>query len=184
MMKKTSGTILITLSVLFVHFIYANDWPRWRGPNGNGIVNNTDWDPLALAGNPKIVWETNLGLGYSSVAVKNERLFAMGNKEIISGTDTVGVDIIYCFHAKTGKEIWRFSYPCRTDNTWPGPTASPVLDGDLLYTLSDDTGDLFCLNAENGQIRWKINVVTEFGAEPPYDGVGYAGSPYIEGDRG
>jgi hypothetical protein len=31
------------------------DWPRWRGPNGDGISTETDWDPEAFKGGPKIV---------------------------------------------------------------------------------------------------------------------------------
>lgn len=174
--------VLFILLLLPAMSAVTADWTRWRGPNGNGIVYDTDWDPLAISGNPKVVWETDLGLGYSSVAVKGDRLYAMGNSERITGADTVGLDIVYCFHSRTGREFWRFSYPCRTDNTWPGPTASPVLDGNRLYTLCDDTGDLYCLNALNGNVIWKRNVVSEFGTLPPYDGVGYAGSPYIEGD--
>ena len=177
--------IILTIAVLLLtSFVtaFGGDWYTWRGPNRNGIVDDADWNPLALSGNPNTVWEADLGLGYSAVAVKDGRLYALGNKEIISGTDTVGVDIVYCLDALTGAEIWRYSYLCTTDHSWPGPTASPVLDGDRLYTLCDDTGDLLCLNAKNGHVHWKLNVVEAFGTVPPYDGVGYAGSPYIEGD--
>ena len=180
--KMLAAGLLLVLFLANAGFTVAADWTKWRGPYRNGITDETNWTPKALEGNPKILWETNLGLGYSAVAVKGDRLYAMGNKEIITGDDTVGVDIIYCFHARTGKEIWRYTYRCQTDETWPGPTASPVLDGDRLYTLSDDTGDLFCLNALDGRVHWKRNVVAEFETVPPYDGVGYAGSPYIEGD--
>jgi len=32
------------------------DWPRWRGPNGNSISTESQWDPNALAPDPKILW--------------------------------------------------------------------------------------------------------------------------------
>jgi hypothetical protein len=35
------------------------DWPRWRGPNGDGISKETDWNPRALAGSPKRARENN-----------------------------------------------------------------------------------------------------------------------------
>lgn len=158
--------------------VAGNDWTKWRGPNGNGIVRDNRWNPKALSAQPKIVWEKQLGLGYSAVAVKGDRLYTMGNKE----ENRSGEDIVYCFHATTGKEIWRFTYPCTTSKRWPGPTATPVLDGNRLYTICDDTGDLYCLNANNGKVLWHRNVVKEFGTVPPYDGVGYAGSPLIEDD--
>jgi len=31
------------------------DWPRWRGPNGDGISKETDWDPKALEEEPKVL---------------------------------------------------------------------------------------------------------------------------------
>lgn len=170
------------LALVLSATVFGGDWEKWRGPNGTGIVYDDEWNPHALNGSPRIVWEAKLGLGYSSVAVRDGRLYALGNKDIRAGNDTVGVDIIYCLDAGTGVEIWRYSYPCQTDNTWPGPTASPVLDGDRLYTVCDDTGDLFCLNALDGRVLWKRNVVADFGTVPPYNGVGYAGSPIIEGD--
>lgn len=36
------------------------DWPRWRGPNGDGISIETDWNPEALTGDPKILWKVSL----------------------------------------------------------------------------------------------------------------------------
>jgi len=173
--------MLIPLFILMMISITvtAGDWTKWRGPNGNGIIHNVNWNPQALAGNPKILWQTQLGQGYSSVAVKGNRLYAIGNKDL---GPTAGEDIVYCFDAKTGKEIWRFTYPCKTSRQWPGSSATPVLDGNRLYTLCDDTGDLHCLNAQNGHVIWKRNVVVDFGTIPPYDGVGYSGSAMIEGN--
>lgn len=31
------------------------EWPRWRGPNGDGISKEKDWNPKALTGGPKIL---------------------------------------------------------------------------------------------------------------------------------
>ena len=39
------------------------EWPRWRGPKGDGISNETNWDPEALAGGPKILWKVDIGIG-------------------------------------------------------------------------------------------------------------------------
>ena len=54
-------TLIVILS-LWLFVIYADpgnaddfDWPRWRGPNGDGISIETDWDPEALSGGPRIL---------------------------------------------------------------------------------------------------------------------------------
>jgi hypothetical protein len=59
---------------------YAADlsWPRWRGPNGDGISKETNWDPEALAEGPKILWNVNIGTGYSDISIRGNRLYAMG----------------------------------------------------------------------------------------------------------
>lgn len=54
------------------------DWPGWRGPNGDGISNETDWDPEALAEGAEILWKVDLGMGYSNVAINDNRLYTMG----------------------------------------------------------------------------------------------------------
>lgn len=145
----------------------AEDWPRWRGPDADGISMETDWDPEAL-NRPRILWKASVGTGYSSVAVKDRYLYTMGNEK--------NIDTVYCINAVTGKEIWHYSYPCML-GLHPGPRVTPTIDGNSVYTLSRD-GDLFCFNAENGKVRWKMNITSEFRVSPPK--WGFAGSPVIE----
>lgn len=45
--------IFILFLLLFgVHAVFGNaddfDWPRWRGPNGDGISKETDWGTVLL----------------------------------------------------------------------------------------------------------------------------------------
>jgi outer membrane protein assembly factor BamB len=146
------------------------DWPQWRGPERNGISAESGWDPAALTGGPRILWRTNVGLGYSGVAVKADRLYTMGNVR--------GRDSVICLDARTGTEIWSHSYPARSMQ-YPGPRATPTIDGDLVYTLSSD-GQLLSLSADRGAVRWRRDIVTDFGAQPP--NWGFAGSVVVEGN--
>jgi len=146
------------------------DWPQWRGPDRNGISAESDWDPAALAKGPRILWRTNVGLGYSGVAVKTDRLYTMGN--------TRGRDVVTCLDAGTGRQIWSHSYAAKSMQ-YPGPRTTPTIDGDTVYTLSSD-GQLICLSADRGTVRWRKNIVADFGAQPPT--WGFAGSPVIEGN--
>jgi outer membrane protein assembly factor BamB len=154
----------------------GDDWPRWRGPNGNGISSETDWDPQALASGARILWTANIGMGHSAVAVKDGRLYIMGNRMVTSGPAKGEFeDTVYCLDATSGRELWRYSFPCKEGQD-PGPGSSPVVDGDSLYTFSRE-GQLICFDAANGAIRWRRDLVTE--AAPNW---GFAGSPMIEGD--
>ena len=166
--------VLIAVAcILFLSVSVAGtfgDWPQWRGPDRNGISEESGWDPAALVEDPRILWRTNVGLGYSGVAVKADRLYTMGNVR--------GQDSVVCLDARTGREIWSYSYPARSMQ-YPGPRATPTIDGDAVYTLSSD-GQLFCLTADRGRVRWQKNIVAEFGARLP--NWGFAGSVVVEGD--
>ena len=156
----------------------ADDWTKWRGPQGTGISQETNWNPNALSSNLKILWKANVGKGHSAFAVKGNCLYTMGLHVIQTITDTLYEDIVYCLNAETGKEIWRYAYASRYLR-WPGPGSTPVLDGTRLYTLSRD-GDLFCFNAQNGRVFWRKNIVNEGLTEIPV--WGFCASPFIYKD--
>jgi len=147
----------------------ADDWPRWRGPNADGISSETGWNPAALSDGADVAWRKKVGLGYSSVTVKDGRLYTMGN--------TGKRDVIYCLDAATGKELWTHSYACGK-GSHPGPRSTPTVDGDRVYTLGR-AGHVHCLDAARGKVVWARNISEEEGAPPPK--WGFAGSPVVEG---
>src|SRR5262245_5174522 len=87
--RATKQTVLFV--ALTIGAAYGSDWPRWRGPDANGISAESDWKPQALAA-PKLKWRTNLGLGVCSVSISGKRLYTLGN--------VGGSDIIYCMDAE------------------------------------------------------------------------------------
>ena len=145
---KTHRTLAISAAFLFLAIAAgAADWPNYRGPNFDGISTETDLDPSALA-TPKIAWQTEIGIGFSSVSVANGKAYVMGNLN-------KKTDVVYCFDALTGKELWRHEYaePLEPKNHEGGPTATPTVHKDKVYTLSK-TGKVFCLDAETGKPLW------------------------------
>lgn len=172
-------SILIPFFVLgFVAFVFGSDWTQWRGPYRTGISDETGWSPEALNGAPNILWQTNLGVGHSAVCVKGDRLYALGNKEVILDADTLNIDIVHCLNAKNGREIWRYEFPCE-DKNFPGPNTSPVIDEDRLYTLSW-MGELYCFDAEKGTVRWKRHLIAD--SLTLNNEWGLSGSPVIVDD--
>ncbi len=147
------------------------DWPRWRGPDGNGIAPSMSVNPKALAGSAKIAWKAALGTGFSSVAVADGRVYGMGNA---SGSDTVT-----CLDAGTGKVLWKHSYRCSA-GSYPGPRATPTVHDGTVYTLSLE-GHLYALDAATGKVRWLKHLRDDLGIRPPaWD---FAGSVVVAGDR-
>ncbi len=147
------------------------DWPQFRGANRDGISKETQWNPLALQGGVKILWKAEVGEGYSAVSIKGDRLFTVGNKD--------KADTLYALSLKDGKEIWSYSYPCEA-GSYPGPRATPATDGKLVYSMSRE-GLLLCLDAGTGGVKWKKDLMKEFGAKNLT--WGFSGSPVIKGDK-
>lgn len=134
------------------------DWSHWRGPAGNGISPEKDWFSPWPPQGPKRFWKATLGAGYSSFALAGGRLYTMGN--------LAGRDVVYCLDAATGSALWKHSYPCGSDPSYPGPRATPTVDGDRVYTLSRK-GHLFCLDAATGKLRWAREAARDAGARLP-----------------
>ena len=94
-----------------------NDWPQFRGPNGNGVSTEKGWSVTWPESGPKQLWKINVGTGASSVTVCNRHRYTMGNVE--------DQDIIYCLDPATDKEIWRYApIPANTLNA-PTKAARP-----------------------------------------------------------
>ena len=146
------------------------DWPQFRGPDRDGISRETNWNPRALEGGAKILWKANVGEGWSGVSVWGDKVLTMGWKD--------GQDTVYALNATDGKTMWTHSHPSPKCQ-YQGPRATPVTDGEAVYTLSHG-GDLFCLGIKDGGVTWKKNIVSEFGVLLPTWNL--AGSPVIQGD--
>ncbi|MEZ6112957.1 MAG: PQQ-binding-like beta-propeller repeat protein [Pirellulaceae bacterium] len=75
------------------------DWPQWRGPNRDGISHEKGLLKQWPEEGPKVLWQIDsVGAGYSSLAVKDGRIFTQG--------DIDGVEHILAIDANTGRTLW------------------------------------------------------------------------------
>jgi outer membrane protein assembly factor BamB len=153
---------------------YADDWPRWRGPTLNGISNEKILVDKWPDSGPKQLWKASIGIGMSAISVANGKAVSMGNEG--------DKDTVWCLDAVSGKEIWKHTYASPLDpNLYEGgPSATPTIEGDRVYTLSKD-GQMFCLGASDGKVIWQVNLVKEHEIKKPE--WGFASSPLIIADR-
>jgi len=170
--------IFIVSTTILIGCKKQHEWTKWRGPFANGTTNETNWNPKALEGGAKIVWETNVGNGHSAVAVKDSRLYTMGNRILVADGDTTYQDFIWCLDTRTGEEKWKHTYLC-DEGLDPGPGSTPVLDKGYLYTLSRE-GHLFCFDAKSGRIKWNRHIVIDSLAAK--HNWGFSSSPVIADD--
>ncbi|MCX6915582.1 MAG: PQQ-binding-like beta-propeller repeat protein, partial [Verrucomicrobia bacterium] len=138
------------------------DWPRFRGATGDSITSESGWKPRALAPSPKILWRCQVGAGYSGTCIGGPNLYTMGYH---ADTDTV-----FCLDVETGREIWRYAYPCAA-GSYPGPRATPLFSGGLSHTISRN-GQVFCFEAATGKVKWQSDLLKDANAKPPTWGLG------------
>src|SRR5437870_12873490 len=108
-MKPTS--ILVVTLVLSASLASAQqpatDWPRWRGPNANGVADGRNL-PIRWSRTENIRWSVKLpGWGTSSPVVYGNRVFVTsqaaepGKKKVL---------LTLCFDRRHGKELWRHGF--------------------------------------------------------------------------
>ncbi|MCP4453057.1 MAG: PQQ-binding-like beta-propeller repeat protein, partial [Planctomycetes bacterium] len=155
---------------LWISAAVAADWPHWRGPDYNGMSRETVPKPAALKDGIKPVWEAQIGVGFSSVTISHGKAYAMGNVGKVN-------DVVLCFDADTGKEMWTHTYPEPLNPKYydGGSSATPTVAGTRVYTISK-SGKIFCLDAATGDVVWQKQ------ATPKPPTWGFAGSAVIQGD--
>lgn len=152
----------------------AQDWPQFRGPDGQGHSTATSVPQRWSEGSENIKWSTPIdGLGWSSPVVADGKIWMTtatdGNKSLRA----------VCVDAATGKvlhnvEVFKVenSGPAHKKNSYASPT--PILDKDRVYVHFGSNGTA-ALNAD-GKVLWKQ--VMKYN---PVHGAG--GSPALVGEN-
>lgn len=155
----------------------ASDWPQWRGPERNGVSSETGLLKQWPAGGPKLLWQLNdIGDGFSGPSVVGTRIYLMSNRGMEN-------EFVQALSAQDGKVIWttRIGNVGNPDQNpkYPKARSTPTVDGNFIYALGSD-GDLACLEAKSGKIRWQMSLRKDFGGQPHE--WAYAESPLVDGD--
>src|SRR5436309_10650583 len=85
--------------------------------------------------------------------------------------------------AKDGSRLWstRIGKVGNPDQQpkYPAARSTPTVDGAVLYALGSD-GDLACLEAATGKMRWQKSLRADLGGQPGT--WAYSESPLVDGD--
>jgi outer membrane protein assembly factor BamB len=150
------------------------DWPGFRGPRRDGhydaIPIATNWPAEGL----RPLWKQPIGGGYASFAIAGGRAFTIEQRrdqEAVTAYDVV-----------SGHELWATAYPAAFDEPLggEGPRATPSFDEGKVYSLGA-MGDFLCLDASEGKVIWKVNILADNQADLLHYGT--AGSPLVVGDK-
>lgn len=131
----------------------AQDWPQFRGPDGQGHSEVASLPVKWSDDSANITWKTPIdGLGWSSPVIAGEHLW------LTTATDGGKSLRVLCLDVKTGKilhnvEAFKLDAPgtIHKKNSHASPT--PILDKDRVYVHFGSNGTA-CLS-DKGQILWK-----------------------------
>ena len=148
------------------------EWPQWRGPNRDGISQESGLLKSWPEGGPKVLLRIPVGEGFSGISVSSGRAYTM----FAEGDD----EFVVCLDASNGKEIWRLRSGSKfKEGHGNGPRSTPTVDGDRVFALGAK-GRLYALDVRSGEKMWEHDFVKEFGSHvPPW---GFSTSPLVEGD--
>lgn len=168
MFAHRQTALFLTVLTVSLSAARAEDWPRFRGPNGSGVSGSIGLpDEFGPATN--VLWKSESGQGGSSPIVVAGRVYFTS----FEGDDR----IVHCLDAQSGKPLWtRTLTKVRDENASRpnGPaTCTPAADAARVVAFFPDAG-LVCYSVE-GEERWRVD------PGPFYSMHGIAGSPILAG---
>ena len=167
-------------AALFVcSYAFAADpaWLQFGGPNRDFTSPATGLAAAWPAAGPKILWQRDLGEGYSGIAGDASTIYTM-YRRVRAEAFIVALD------AKTGKTEWEFKIiekqPAKTNySEGPGPHATPLVTADKVIATGV-TGLMYALDRKTGKPVWQHDLAGEFKAE--ISDRGYAASALLYRD--
>jgi outer membrane protein assembly factor BamB len=159
-----------------------SNWPHWRGPNGNGLVDQGD-PPVEWDETRNIRWKVKIpGTGYATPLVWGERIFvqtAIQTEKAVEGADAGGRSAppyffqysVLALDRRNGEVLWERMVREAHPHEGMHPTASfastsGATDGERLYAYFGSQG-LYCFDLD-GNLKWekdlgKARIARSFG---------------------
>jgi outer membrane protein assembly factor BamB len=155
---------------LLVSAAGAEEWTRFRGPNGSGVSHDTGF-PTEFGREKNLLWRTPVRSGKSSPVLTRYHIFLTAFES--------GKLFTQCFDRETGELLWERSVErprAESTEALNHPAAiTAVTDGENVYSFFMDYG-LISYDAE-GNVRWKAPL------GPFSNSMGHSSSPIIAGDN-
>jgi outer membrane protein assembly factor BamB len=171
-MRHSVILLLCCIGLIITDVSRAEDWPRFRGPTGQGISTEKNV-PVEWSLEKNVAWKTPIpGQGWSSPIVFGERVF------LTSATEDGKSAHVMCVNAADGKILWDrevFEQDTKRKegkNSYATPT--PVTDGKRVYAFFGAGGA--------AAIDFDGNVVWTNTDYPYYSQHGFGSSPVVYND--
>jgi len=145
----------LTFLLTFCGLASAENWTRFRGPNGQGISSEVDL-PVTWSATDNVAWKTSIpGNAWSSPIVYDRHVF------LTSATEDGASCRVICVNRVDGTIAWntevhrQVTGAKRRENSFATPT--PVTDGKRVYAVFSD-GTAVAVDFA-GKLAWKNSEV-------------------------
>ena len=152
-MNNSRHLVTVLITVALTSSLSAQDWPQWRGPARDGAITSFR-EPAAWPKTLTRRWQIEIGSGYATPLVVGDRVyvFTRQNED----------EVMMALDGRSGKTIWRTSYPAPFKMTpataphGPGPKSTPTFADNRIFTLGM-SGKVTAFDAASGEVRWSWN---------------------------
>lgn len=172
-MNRVTSFFLIAVILYTSASQAATNWPQWRGPTGDSVASEGAY-PTKFSASEGVLWKLPLpGVGSSTPAVWEDRIFLTCGIEGQDGVLACDWD---------GKILWQKTLgPERAGKhkNGSGSNPSPITDGkQVVVYYKSGTLASFTLD---GALNWQTNLQERYGADTLWWDLGT--SPVFVGDR-
>jgi outer membrane protein assembly factor BamB len=169
---------LLALLVVLSSPLFADNWPEFRGPTGQGLVENgalpLEWGPAK-----NVVWKQRVpGAGWSSPVVVDGKVYLTS---AVPAKNELSLQAL-CFSAKDGKPLWQQEVFRKDPATLPRihnknshASPTPIVSGSRLFVHFGHMGTA-ALDL-SGKVLWR-NATLRY--QPVH---GNGGSPILVDDK-
>ncbi len=160
--------------------VSASGWNQWRGPNRDGTLGGPAWPERLNADTLTPMWRVeNLGPSYAGPVVNKAAVFTVETSES-------RVEVVRAFDRTSGDPLWQSQWEgaikvpffAAKNGSWVRST--PTCDGERIFA-GGMRDVLVCLDAESGDVIWKVDFVERFGS--PVPAFGFVSSPLVTADH-
>ncbi len=174
MRKLLAICCMVLLVCLSSRFSQADNWPQWRGPQGDSICRETGL-PTHWSQTENVHWRLPLpGAAGATPVVWENHIFL---------TSVEGDDLLLLCASTDGEMLWSRKIGTGNQDARAGEgnsaSASPSTDGEYVWCFFG-TGDLACYDYEGNEV-WAFNVQDRYGRFAIQFGM--TSTPLLDGDH-